>query len=149
MIRQLLLGAKDYLHKLYQIRDHILASMLHLEHLRELISSVSMKRPVVCGGINSNYLPDYNAELVNKTIDLEAHILLEIDNYAKYEREAIRRIELIPDPLLRDILLWHYVDFEPWGIIANKLSCTERWVYGLRQKALEAFSDKNKLISHI
>ena len=46
-------------------------------------------------------------------------------------------IERLPDPTQRRLLRLHYINGLSWIAVADRMHYSERWVYELRDKALE------------
>ena len=67
-----------------------------------------------------------------------------IDAAAKYELEAMRRIDALEDPGQREVLRYRYLNGLGWKEIAVRMNLSLDWVKHMHGKALKALGDQDR-----
>lgn len=84
---------------------------------------------------------DRDKELEQKII----HVIRQIDKEkaaaVQQINQIIERLQRMPDEHYRDLLENHYVHGKSWESIAEFQGVSLRYIYKLRQKAIQAFND--------
>ena len=73
----------------------------------------------------------------DKMLEVEEEINQEIDHLQEVRKEVKGAISGVEDDTLRTLLEYRYLDGLTWEQVAERIPCTERWVYKLHKKALK------------
>jgi hypothetical protein len=128
--------AKEYLSQAYLLDKTIAADKRKLEQLRELSTSLG-SQDYTKDKVQSSIAGDKLSETVTSIVDLQNKINREIGKLVILESEIRDRINQIPNPDYRYILLMRYINREKWEQIALDLHYSYRHTTKLHGKALK------------
>ncbi len=135
--------AKMYLSRALWLNEQVRAKTEELEHMRELMDSVSNK--AVIGGARGSH-GDPVARLAAKLTDLSDSIIEDAKNITVIYAEIAALIDALPDASCRILLSLHYLTGKTMQDIATHLGYSERQVYRIHNRALDlvdcALNDK-------
>lgn len=129
--------AKQYLKQGYRLNEMIKSDLEELEQLRQFSTSISSSN--LSGDTVSGSRPQEArfVNAVNKIVDLEVKINIEIDNYVDLKdtiRESINQLTNNDEKLL---LRYRYINFFAWEDICKKLNVSMRTVHRFHASALQ------------
>lgn len=79
--------------------------------------------------------PLYEAlRMAHKTV---CELNAEIEELQDQQKDVAQTIQAIEDPSLRDLLYKHYIQGEPWPLIADEMFFSTSHVFRLQKKALK------------
>jgi DNA-directed RNA polymerase specialized sigma subunit len=135
--------AKEYLEQAYTVDKRIRFAYDEIVRLREMaenISSPKLEERVQTSKSNEAPFVKY----VDKLLEKEEEIKLEVDKLVKLQDDIIRSIELVDDFTEQTVLKYRYIYNYSWVRIAKKLNMCRSSVIAIYNKALENFSEKFK-----
>ena len=125
MKKEYLRGYRRHVRKLSRIEAE-------LEELRTMKMAISVNNDGMPHGSGQSDMSGYAAELDQ----LERNLIRERNQRFKGYREISERIAKMKSENERDVLFYRYIKGLAWWEIAEKMGCSERWVYKLHGKAL-------------
>lgn len=129
---------KQYLKQTYRLDALIDADLVELSKLKQL--ALSVPSPKLTGmPSGGNKKEAAFVSLVQKIIDLEAHINSEVDRFVDLKKEIRSYLEQIQDNTQRCVLQYRYILFYSWNEIADKMGYTVQWVHQIHRDALISF----------
>lgn len=130
----------DIFNKYLMLDKLIDSNMEEIKKLKELAAAIPTADPsreFISGGpiVQSKF-----SDLIDKAVDLEDELIKEIDEYLDYKRELYEIIKKLKNPAHALVLRYRYLERLTYEEIAEKLGCSVRNVYNLKNAALsEAF----------
>lgn len=129
--------AKEELGQLYRMKESIDCLIERKKQTLDLaykITSCNNGMPKGTGG-------DKVSSAAISSADLAAEIEEKTGEYERLQREIGQKIAKIENRDYRLLLELRYLNFNPWHIIAWKMSYNERHVYKLHNKALKKYAE--------
>lgn len=81
------------------------------------------------------------AETIARIEETERLLLERIAVYYRHRADILQQLEKIHEPLYRDILYYRFFEGLNWEAVAGHCFVTERYLYKLRLKAIDAFDE--------
>ncbi len=131
------LTAKEELGQLYRLRESIDCLIERKKQTLDLaykITSCNNGMPKGAGG-------DKVSSAAISSADLAAEIEEKTGEYERLQREIGQKIARIENRDYRLLLELRYLNFNPWHIIAWKMSYDERHIYRLHNQALKKYAE--------
>lgn len=129
--------AKEELGQLYRLRESIDCLIERKKQTLDLaykITSCNNGMPKGAGG-------DKVSSAAISSADLAAEIEEKTGEYKRLQREIGQKIARIENRDYRLLLELRYLNFNPWHIIAWKMSYDERHIYRLHNQALKKYAE--------
>lgn len=129
--------AKEELGQLYRLRESIDCLLERKKQTLDLaykITSCNNGMPKGAGG-------DKVSSAAISSADLAAEIEEKTGEYERLQREIGQKIARIENRDYRLLLELRYLNFNPWHIIAWKMSYDERHIYRLHNQALKKYAE--------
>lgn len=129
--------AKEELGQLYRLRESIDCLIERKKQTLDLaykITSCNNGMPKGAGG-------DKVSSAAISSADLAAEIEEKTGEYERLQREIGQKIARIENRDYRLLLELRYLNFNPWHIIAWKMSYDERHIYRLHNQALKKYAE--------
>ena len=129
--------AKEELGQLYRLRestDCLIERKKQTLDLAYKITSCNNGMPKGAGG-------DKVSSAAISSADLAAEIEEKTGEYERLQREIGQKIAKIENRDYRLLLELRYLNFNPWHIIAWKMSYDERHIYRLHNQALKKYAE--------
>ncbi len=138
--------AKEYLNQAYRLNDIIRSDFQELEDLENI-------KDKICSPILSGLPTAYNSSndnanytsTVEKIVELQNKIRIEIDRLIDLRTDIRDKIALVPNKSEHLVLKYRYIDFMTWEQIAVEMHYSFQWIHKIHQKALKNF---DKIILH-
>lgn len=127
---------KEYLNQYRAHVKRLIRIESELEEIRLMKCNPSMNNDGMPHGNSNNDLSGYAAILDEKENELSREKYLRIKSYV----EINKQIDLLEDEKERDLLYYRYIKGWAWWKVAEKLDCSERWVYKKHGQALKNFN---------
>lgn len=128
------MNAKEYMQSIRQIRREVNLLFEQIERDRALAAGVKAIRYDIDKVQTSP--EDRLSEIVAGIVENEKKLVVRIHELQEKENE-IREILLCLREEHERVLVLHYIDGLLWDAVAEKLSYNERYIYELRDKALD------------
>lgn len=134
------MNAKEYLRQLGRAEENIKAKEQRLAILHDIATSPSA--PVLS---DMPKAPNRNTskfeDMIIKMLTLEDEIRRDEKNLREEQTYALELIGRIENPEYQTVLISRYFRKESWEDIAAAMFYTERWIYKLHGRALQAMDD--------
>ena len=126
----------------YIMLDELIASNTEeIKRLKELAASMPIADPsreFISGGpiVQSKF-----TDLIDKAVDLENELIGQIDEYLDCKKRLYRVINSLENPIHVLVMRYRYLDRLTYEEIAEKLNCSVRNVYNIKNAALAELSE--------
>ena len=129
--------AREELRSVRELDRKVNMILLEIERLETQINRMTnvYDRVIVQGGRHDR------TDGIAKLIDLKAECNAWVDDYADRKAEVLRKIDSIDDPLLGEVLYLRYVQGMEWEQVARQVCYSERHIYNLGSRALDAYRE--------
>ena len=129
---------KEYLKQAYRLDQRIDSHVTELEHLRELSTRIQGSNfgERVSGSRNAEAS---FTQIVDKIVDMQQRINVEIDALVDLKAEMDIAIEQVSDVDERLLLRYRYINNVSWDDIAKTLNVSSRTVHRIHSSALQNF----------
>lgn len=132
--------AKQYLSQLRWLDGEIQTKQMELLELRARAEGCSAKELTgMPGGSGGS---DRIGDTVSKIVDLENYIKRQVEKLYELQLLIAEQIDLLPDPLQRNILHRKYILRQNWQQIAEALCYSEPSCFRIHGNALREFADR-------
>lgn len=129
---------KQELRKLWMLELRVTLKFEELDKIESQVNRVS--RWAVDERVQGGR--SWHENLLMKLIGLRQDANKMIDELIDEKRRALAIIDQIDDPMLAEILIERYFECRSWPEIAANTHCSERNIYRLHGKALQAYGEK-------
>ena len=133
------MNSKEYLKQAYLIDRQIKLDIQKLDSMRGALHgrAISYDRDGSKAASKINGMEDS----MIRVLDYERHINEEIERLTAKRGEIENDIYMIPDDILREVLIRRYLLYQKWELIAEEMNYGVRHIYKLHLKALREFSE--------
>lgn len=132
--------------RLKQIRNYDLKierSKKQIEDLKERMYTVSAPAPDADRVKTSGSGDDKLLNLIASVERIQRRIERDNARHITAYREIVAEIERMPTELYKTILIYRYVLYKPWHVIADDLGYENSYIYRLHQSAVHEYADLN------
>ena len=125
--------------ELREMNSEIQKKLDKIAELRAAMVSMTMPLGEKVQTSPSDRLP----KLMCKLMMEEAEVNSMVDEYAKLKGMVTREIFSLENEGWQDILYSHYVEFQPWGEIAEKQGCSLKAIHRRKDRAIKKLKNNS------
>ena len=131
--------AKEYLSQAYHLDQRINSKIEQVASLNDLATKCTSTITGMPHAQSSS--TSKMADTINKIIDLEKEINIDIDMLVDIKRDITEKVKSVPNREYQTLLEMRYLCMRPWDEIAMAMGYEQRYLFKLHSKALICFEN--------